>query len=147
MINSNPTPNRKPQIDTVIENFHWTANNTYGQHNLDENIDELSRSKFVLSPSGKGWDCYRNWEELSLGTIPIIEHYNRKDGWFRTFDGLPVIWVEDMSHVTPALLEAEYTRLSQYRNYSFERLTKEYRIHFIYSLLRGIYADDVATGR
>ena len=134
MINSNPTPNRQPQIDSVIDNFQGTVNNTYGQYdNLDGYIDELLSSKFVLSPSGQGWDCYRNWEALSLGTIPIIEHYNRQDGWFRTFDGLPVVWVEDMSHVTPALLEAEYTRLSQHRNYSYERLTKEYWIHFIYS--------------
>ncbi len=32
----------------------------------------LGNSKFVLSPPGNGIDCYRTWESLIMGAIPIV---------------------------------------------------------------------------
>ena len=131
MINSSPTRIRQPQIDMVIENFNFTINNTYGRGDY---VEELQRSKFILSPAGMGWDCYRIWEAFAYGSVPVIEHYNRPDGWRRSLDGLPVVWVAHFREVTPELLEAEYTRLSQLRNYTFEKLTSRYWLDFIQKL-------------
>lgn len=139
MINSGRSTRRISQLETVIRNFNGTIQNTY--HFKDETnrteqyIAELLRSKFIMSPSGIGWDCYRNWEALRLGAIPVIEHYNRTDGWHRTFDGLPVVWVTTFDELTPTLLDSEYTRLSMLRNFTWEKLTMEYWVDFIYSQL------------
>ncbi|KAG7367640.1 hypothetical protein IV203_030311 [Nitzschia inconspicua] len=135
MINAAASPERKGQIETVIRNFNGTVQNTYGQgHGVDSYINELQRSKFIMSPSGMGWDCYRHWEALVYGAIPIIEHYNRSDGWFRVFDGLPVSWVSTFEEVTPEFLHSEYVRHSNVQNYAFEKLTSAYWINFIHSL-------------
>lgn len=32
---------------------------------------EMSRTKFILSPPGDRPDCFRHWEALGLGAIPI----------------------------------------------------------------------------
>ncbi|KAL3923106.1 MAG: hypothetical protein SGILL_001845 [Bacillariaceae sp.] len=133
MINFSRSPQRRPIADTVIPKFNGTLRNTYGSSS-DDYVSELLRSKFFLSPSGMGWDCYRHWEGLIYGAIPIIEHYNRTDGWYRVFDGLPVLWVSSFDEVTPELLASEYSRLSQLRNYTFKKLTSEYWIDFVYSL-------------
>lgn len=46
---------------------------------------------FGLSPPGKGWDCYRTYELLLLGIIPIVEERRMISQQF--FEGLPVIQV------------------------------------------------------
>lgn len=82
MINSNPTPTRKPQMDAVINNFsklgYKKLKNNYGQYKGNSEVEylkEISNSKFILCPSGLGWDTYRIWEALNLGTIPVIERH------------------------------------------------------------------------
>jgi galactosyl transferase GMA12/MNN10 family len=132
MVNAHDGLERSVGIQTAIRNFNGTVKNTYG--NLENYISELSRSKFILSPAGFGWDCYRNWEALIYGAIPIIEHYNRTDGWFRTFEGLPVVLVSTFDEVTPEFLNSEYERLSKSRDYTFEKLSTEYWIDFVRSL-------------
>jgi galactosyl transferase GMA12/MNN10 family len=135
MINMNESLERKRIIDTVVGNFKGTVHNSYSEENSAEDyVAELLRSKFVLSPSGLGWDCYRHWEALIYGAIPVIEHFNRTDGWYRVFDGLPVAWVSMFDEVTPEFLENEYKRLSGIRNYSFEKLTSNYWIKYVHSL-------------
>lgn len=66
MINSNPRPWRRPLLDQVSENFCGTAKNTH--HGCDGAKDrfraclnEMRRSKFILSPPGLGLDCFRHW--------------------------------------------------------------------------------------
>jgi hypothetical protein len=36
---------------------------------------DIAQSKFVLCPSGLGFDTYRLWETIILGSIPIVEVY------------------------------------------------------------------------
>ena len=59
-----------------------------------------------------------------MGTIPVLETYGRQDGFYRTFDDLPVLWVDHYDNVTPSLLEEAYPRILRgARNYKFEKLT------------------------
>ena len=51
----------------------------------------MSFFKYVLSPEGEVTDCYRTWESMVLGSIPIIT----KNDLGPLFDGLPVIWVDN----------------------------------------------------
>jgi hypothetical protein len=138
MINAYESPERRTAIATVIRNFNGTVRNKYDTSGrLDDYLSDLSRSKFVLSPAGMGWDCYRHWEVLIYGAIPVIEHYNRTDGWYRVFEGLPVAWVSTFDEVTPEFLNAEYSRLSILRNYTFEKLTSNFWIDFVHALRPG----------
>ena len=68
---------------------------------------ELGRSQFVVSPPGLGWDCYRTYEALAMGAIPIVR---RQDPISAVVDGLPVVVVEDWADLTPDRLESEAAR-------------------------------------
>lgn len=138
MINDNGSKHRKETTATVIENFaksNVTLRNTYDNKKSSSYLKELRRSKFILAPSGLGWDCYRIWEALHFGTIPIIERHHRpNDGWRRTLAGLPVLWVEDFSEVTPSMLQTEFMKIAaKASEYQYEKLTRQWWIQFIQS--------------
>ena len=79
-------------------------------------------SRFALAPPGLGYDTFRLWEMMTLGTIPIIE---KSIGFDRMVYRMPCLTVEDFAVITPELLrdayieavyraeEFEYTRLTQ----------------------------------
>jgi hypothetical protein len=135
MVNSNLNNVFRYHVNDVLEKFNGTVQNTYGYKHIRLFYDEIRRSKFVLCPGGMGWDTYRAWEVLSLGGFPIIERYNRTDGWHRTFDGLPVLWVEHYDDLTTELLEKEYLRLATRHpdSYNYEKLTTKWWIDFVNS--------------
>ncbi len=58
--------------------------------------------KFAVSPHGGGLDCYRTWESLFLGMIPIV----RTSTLDPLYNGLPVLIVSHWEEVTPTLLVA-----------------------------------------
>jgi len=75
-VRSKYTP-REPvscHMDKITPHQTYTAASTY---------------LFGFSPPGAGWDCYRTYELLLLGVIPII--VSLKSGSHGLFDGLPVI--------------------------------------------------------
>jgi hypothetical protein len=138
MVNAHETDTRRGQIQAVLKSFNGTGlNNTYGIHRLDEYYDEMRRSKFIMCPSGLGWDTYRMWEAFYLGVIPVVERYNRRDGWHRTMDGLPIVWVETFEQdLNPAFLESEYEKIATHSSeYNFEKLTIPYWKSFVESFL------------
>ncbi|MFO1131477.1 MAG: hypothetical protein U1E16_05685 [Hyphomicrobiales bacterium] len=57
---------------------------------------------FEASPQGNGMDCFRTWEALALGTVPIVRR-SPLDRLYRAHR-LPVAIVEDWEEVTPARL-------------------------------------------
>ena len=133
MINDNGWKHRREVTETIqstFTQFGYVVKNTYNKKNPRSYLQELQNSKFVLAPSGLGWDCYRIWEAIHLRTIPIIERYYRpNDGWRRTLEDLPVLWVEDLAiNVTPALLESEYIRIISkgVESYKYETLTLDW---------------------
>lgn len=141
MINDNGWKHRKNVTKAVIQNFaryNLTLQNTYSNRNAQQYLVELRQSKFILAPSGLGWDCYRIWEALHFNTIPIVERYYRPhDGWRRTLDGLPVLWVEDFRNLTPSLLRDEYQRIaSRASNYQYEKLTWQWWADFALSFTK-----------
>jgi len=80
-------------------------------------------AKFSLSPPGTGFDCYRTWEALALGSIPIVEHST----FDRTFAGLPVMLVDDFGDVSVSNLTATYAEfVRKADDWDFTRLTPKY---------------------
>jgi hypothetical protein len=138
MVNCKPRPMRQASLDAIMRNFNGTIKNTFGGGRASEKAfyHEMLTSKFLLSPGGLGFDCYRHWEAIYMGIIPIIEHLNRTDGWLRSFQDLPVLLVDSHDNVTPELLEKEYKRIiGKAKGYKYEKMTSKYWINFIKSHL------------
>ncbi|MCA9329349.1 hypothetical protein KDA11_01785, partial [Candidatus Saccharibacteria bacterium] len=52
---------------------------------------------FILSPIGRGLDCYRTWEALILGCIPVVQSSPLDP----VYNDLPVVIIQDWNEVTP----------------------------------------------
>lgn len=48
-----------------------------------EYLEQMTRHQYVLSPSGKKLDCYRNYEAIGLGTIPIVQTEEERFSWMQ----------------------------------------------------------------
>ena len=60
-----------------------------------------SNVAFVISPPGRGYDCYRTWEALLMGAIPIT----KRSPLTPLYDQFPIVTVDDWSEVTDDNLE------------------------------------------
>lgn len=70
----------------------------------EQYIHDLSRHKFCLSPPGVGPDCFRTWQALYYGCIPIVQG----DPYHRMLHGLPLLLTQDYSELSPAYLNQKY---------------------------------------
>lgn len=91
------------------------ANSRFGfsepNRSVRENRAMLLRSKFVPSPSGVGPDCYRTWESIYLGAIPVLRSGTIAQS---ITDDLPVWIVDDWEELTDSSdedLERKYSVL------------------------------------
>jgi hypothetical protein len=93
-----------------------------------EYILELVNYKFCLSLPGKGLDCYRTWEALSMGVIPIVFSTNLDI----LYENLPVLIVNDFSIITEEFLDEKYKEISSKLNtYDWHKLSASYWVHKI----------------
>ena len=93
-------PQPKPVIDT------WALQSQY---------------QFVLSPHGAGLDCFRTWEALILGCIPIVKKARMND----VFKDLPIIEVEDWRQLNADFLASAKSALEK-KVFNLEKLTMRY---------------------
>ena len=75
--------------------------------------EEVSRSKFVLSPLGFEIDCTRTWECFVLGAIPIVEHSFLDP----LYEKLPILLIHDWSQINENYLNEKYIEI---QNQSFD---------------------------
>lgn len=95
-----------------------------------ESYRKMIKYAFIVSPHGNGLDCFRTWEAIYLGCIPIVKTSMIDD----LYDNLPVLIVKDWSDITRELLEE--TLIWYKENVSlfcFEKLKLSYWIEKIYS--------------
>ena len=99
----------------------------------EEYIDELCEYTFCLSLPGKGMDCYRTWEALTLGVIPIVmktEHMGS------IYDNLPVVIIERVEEVTEEFLEKKFEEIKiKADEYDYIKLSSSYWIDMIFSTI------------
>lgn len=89
---------------------------------------KMAQHKFVLCPRGHGPDCYRTWEALHLGCIPIVQDGVDKGGCHDYFiNRLPILPVSDLSRLTKEVLETIWADWSK-REWNWELLEEEYWI-------------------
>lgn len=82
--------------------FPWVTFREQANLPFDQYLAEMSEHHYVLSPPGCGLDCYRNYEAIYLGTIPILE----SSVFFRYLleAELPVVGVGNYYGLTEKLL-------------------------------------------
>lgn len=97
------------------------SNDTY----QDLFLNEVARHRFTVSPIGSGTDCYRFWEILWLGGVPIIKtNQVMTRNW-----NLPILEVENWSDCTPEFLERQYEvimKRGQNQEYDLDQLTRSF---------------------
>jgi hypothetical protein len=136
-----PTPDGKRHIRRHLaeqfENAPWTTMDLDEHHRTGaaaaaSYYKEVARHKFVLSPEGLGADCYRHWECLYLGAIPIVQ----ASPAMAPFSDLPILFTEDFSEIDQPYLEAQWERFRP-RHFELNRLMKSfYEEHFLASVAR-----------
>lgn len=94
-----------------------------GKKDFKHYLQEMSDHKFTLSPSGDVFDCYRHWEAIAAGSIPIMLHSPIDP----LFDGLPVLFVNSWNEVTEELLNREHNDI-RFKRYNFEKIYMQYWI-------------------
>ena len=92
----------------------------------------LGAHAFCLSPFGYGIDCYRTWEALAMGAIPIVRCGSRRP-FEVLFAGLPVLAVAEWRDVTRELLDR--TLIEFRARYDFNALDKT-RLQYWREVLR-----------
>lgn len=89
-------------------------------------LKEMSGYRYVLSPRGYGLDCYRTWEALLLGCIPVVETSPLDP----LYEDLPVIIVQDWADINENYLEKEYERIKN-KPLKKEKLFMDYWVDLI----------------
>ena len=86
--------------------------------------NNLMRSFFVVSPEGAGLDCYRSYESILFGSVPIM----RKTGIEEIFEELPVHYVDSYEEVRNLTFMREKFQeiYSKEKKYKLEKLFMNY---------------------
>ena len=85
-------------------------------------VGDLFRHSIVLSPPGSGVDCYRHYEALLCGAVPLLEYSPLA---VELLAGLPYIMVRSWAEVSSSFLERELAQLKT-RTFDWRRLTRAY---------------------
>lgn len=93
---------------------------------FNDYLKVMSEYKFAVSPPGTGIDCYRTWEALMVGTIPIVLSSPINS----LYDELPVLIVNNWNELTPKLLEKTYRNFRK-KKFNFEKIYSPYWIQKI----------------
>jgi hypothetical protein len=91
---------------------------------LEDHYKAISETRFIVSPLGRGLDCYRTWEALLLGSWPIVQSSTLNSA----YEGLPVLIVESWSDLTDDLLKRtkEKFESKRWEEWKWDTLFTEY---------------------
>lgn len=87
----------------------------------EEFLEDIARSHFVFSPPGDAFDCFRTWEALYLGSIPIVIS-SAQDS---LYEGLPVVIIQNIEEVNEKFLLEKLDEFSK-QEFCFSKLDPEY---------------------
>ncbi|MBA3752146.1 hypothetical protein H0X06_05155 [Candidatus Dependentiae bacterium] len=136
------TPERLKIAETFQKKSFYTSSK--GGLPFEQYMEELASSIFTLSPRGWGPDCYRTWEALLVGTIPIVKRgefgvLKRVEKLVRStrytdtiqtqldrlYERLPILVIDDWDQVTEGFLRKKYKQIYS-KKYDLSMLYMEY---------------------
>mmetsp|Transcript_8732 Transcript_8732/g.13442 ORF Transcript_8732/g.13442 Transcript_8732/m.13442 type:complete len:388 (+) Transcript_8732:38-1201(+) len=127
-LNFKPRPYRQAVATLVSNNLHTSQKNFYvgkqrvirrDRSDTREYIRAMLSHRFVLSPPGSGVDCYRHWEAILCGAIPILEYTPLA---IELLADLPVLIVRSWHELTPEFLQLHWQRMIN-TNYTYRSLS------------------------
>lgn len=92
-------------------------------------LKEMATCTFALSPAGLGCDCYRTWEALLVGCIPIVTSSQLNP----LYEDLPVLVIDRWEDVDEGYLHQAYERITS-KTYDMRKLYMEYWIEKIHDV-------------
>lgn len=108
------------------DNQDWMTFVLQNTKPLEEYLQDIAEHRFTLCPNGNGVDCFRTWEALHLGSIPIVE----KNVTTSYFEDLPIVVVEDIERVDLNFLEKKYDEIKS-KDWNKDKLDMNYWKHKI----------------
>lgn len=94
-----------------------------------EYYDKLIRSRTVLANPGLGYDCFRIWESLLCGAVPVFE---KGTGLDRSLYKLPALLLEDFAQASPEVIRQAYVEaLYRVDEWDYTRLTESYWMNLV----------------
>jgi hypothetical protein len=98
-------------LSRIKNSFIHTTDGFGSVYNMTppEVIDKYKRSRFVPSPIGH-WsiECYRFYEALEWGAIPIVKRYDGWDYYHDIFGDHPIPIVNDWKEMTDMINDTSY---------------------------------------
>ena len=73
-----------------------------GRHSLEDFLALLSAHRAVLSPPGRGYDCFRTWQTLAVGSVALVLEDDAFDA--RLFEGSGAAYIPAPGALTPEVL-------------------------------------------
>lgn len=110
--------------------------------NTEIYLEEMSHCKFTLSPRGIAIDCFRTWEALLVGSIPIVQS-SQLDVLYKD---LPVLIIKNWRQVTEEFLNQKYKEITA-KKYNIEKLYFEYWHKQILNIKQGFLKNYHARGK
>lgn len=104
-----------------VKNIKYESSLPVGQY-----LNSLSRSKFSISPKGAGIDCYRIWESILLGCIPIVPDSN----WTKYFSDLPILVIDNYTSLNEMDLHSKYEEMVS-KDYNLNKMCFNYWVEKI----------------
>ena len=93
---------------------------------------KLISSIGVLAVPGLGYDCWRIWESLLAGSMPVLE---KGTGLDRSLYKLPALLLDDFADLTPEVLRQAYVEaLYRIDEWDYTRITERYWQRMIYDV-------------
>ena len=105
--NFNPWCGRDRVVQAIKhhEFIYWKRHDGPDAHSLY--LKDLCNSNFVISPFGNGMDCYRVWESIYCGAIPIVP----RCVMYERFVGLPIIMLDSWDNFGTDIIQRYYDDL------------------------------------
>ncbi len=126
-VNHKPRPYRERILGHLRRALGQALPNAYAgkaalRSGTETYVGDLFRHAIVLSPPGSGVDCYRHYEALLCGAVPLLEYSPLA---VELLAGLPYIMVRSWTEVSASFLERELASLKT-RTFDWRRLTRAY---------------------
>ena len=126
-VNHKPRPYRERILGHLRRALGQALPNAYAgkaalRSGTETYVGDLFRHAIVLSPPGSGVDCYRHYEALLCGAVPLLEYSPLA---VELLSGLPYIMVRSWAEVSAPFLERELASLKT-RTFDWRRLTRAY---------------------
>jgi hypothetical protein len=106
-------PHLRDRLAAQLEGADWVSRDTFagkreGAEAALAYYRQMARHRFVFSPPGSGYDCYRHWEALYLGAIPIVQ----RSAAMERFAELPILFTDDYSEITEDYLRSRWEEMA-----------------------------------